>query len=262
MYQTLLLEISGNVATITLNRPEKRNAISTPMMAELQTALDEIEKSHARVGILTGAGKAFCAGMDLDMLAAIAKQSPAENQEDSRRIAKLFRRIGLCRRLRYRNALRFHARRAGSEIRLHGSEDRFPAGNRFRVPDEADRGKTLPRFIANGPHPGSARSEGIWPRLGGRALDGARARTCKPADRRKPQQPDSFQTSSGLFGGGKRGSRFGTRHPGECAHSLHAGFPGGTGFVSGEAQAGLAGRETVTGFQFSVFSFQFSVLSR
>src|SRR5260370_7597476 len=63
------------------------------MMAELQTALDEIERSHARVGILTGAGKAFCAGMDLDMLAAIAKQSPAENQEDSRRIAKLFRRI-------------------------------------------------------------------------------------------------------------------------------------------------------------------------
>jgi methylglutaconyl-CoA hydratase len=93
MYQTLLLGISGNLATITLNRPEKRNAISTQMMAELQAALDEIERSHARVGILTGAGKAFCAGMDLDMLAAIAKQSPAENQEDSRRIAKLFRRI-------------------------------------------------------------------------------------------------------------------------------------------------------------------------
>src|SRR2546429_6934332 len=93
MYQTLLLDISGSLATITLNRPEKRNAISTQMMAELQTALDEIERSHARVGILTGAGKAFCAGMDLDMLACIAKQSPAENQEDSRRIAKLFRRI-------------------------------------------------------------------------------------------------------------------------------------------------------------------------
>src|SRR6266566_2792163 len=93
MYSTLLLDISGNLATITLNRPEKRNAISTQMMAELQTALDEIERGHARVGILTGAGTAFCAGMDLDMLAAIAKQSPAENQEDSRRIAKLFRRI-------------------------------------------------------------------------------------------------------------------------------------------------------------------------
>src|SRR5438876_2276019 len=93
MYSTLLLDISGNLATITLNRPEKLNAISTQMMAELQTALDEVERSHARVGILTGAGKAFCAGMDLDMLACIAKQSPAENQEDSRRIAKLFRRI-------------------------------------------------------------------------------------------------------------------------------------------------------------------------
>src|SRR6267143_29205 len=88
MYQTLLLDISGNLATITLNRPEKRNAISTQMMAELQTALDEIERSHARVGILTGAGKAFCAGMDLDMLACIAKQSPAENQEDSRQIGE------------------------------------------------------------------------------------------------------------------------------------------------------------------------------
>src|SRR5207253_295883 len=53
MYSTLLLDISGSLATITLNRPEKRNAISTQMMAELQTALDEIERGHARVGILT-----------------------------------------------------------------------------------------------------------------------------------------------------------------------------------------------------------------
>jgi len=93
MYSTLLLDISDTIARITLNRPEKRNAISTQMIAELQSALDAIEKSHARVVILTGAGKAFCAGMDLEMLAAIAKQSPAENQEDSRRIAKMLRRI-------------------------------------------------------------------------------------------------------------------------------------------------------------------------
>lgn len=93
MHETLLLDVSGSLATITLNRPDKRNAISTQMMAELQTAFDEIEKSHARVCIVTGSGKAFCAGMDLDMLAAIAKQSPAENQDDSRRIAKMFRRI-------------------------------------------------------------------------------------------------------------------------------------------------------------------------
>jgi methylglutaconyl-CoA hydratase len=93
MYETLLLDISGQIATITLNRPEKRNAISEQMICDLQTALDEIEKSHARVGIITGAGKAFSAGMDLEMLAAIVKQSAAENQEDSRRIAKMFRRL-------------------------------------------------------------------------------------------------------------------------------------------------------------------------
>jgi len=93
MYSTLLLDISGNLATITLNRPDKRNAISAAMISELQSALDEIEKSHARVGILTGSGKAFCAGMDLEMLSAIAQQSPSENQEDSRRMAKMFRRI-------------------------------------------------------------------------------------------------------------------------------------------------------------------------
>src|SRR5262250_3696970 len=93
MYSTLLLEFNGEIATITLNRPEKRNAGTTTMVAEILTALDVIEKSHTRVVILTGAGTAFCAGMDLEMLAAIAKQSPAENQEDSRRIAKLLRRI-------------------------------------------------------------------------------------------------------------------------------------------------------------------------
>jgi methylglutaconyl-CoA hydratase len=93
MYSTLILETVGQIATITLNRPDKRNAISAPMLAEIQSALDEIEKSHTRVVVLTGAGKAFCSGMDLEMLAAMAKQSPAENQEDSRRMAKMLRRI-------------------------------------------------------------------------------------------------------------------------------------------------------------------------
>jgi methylglutaconyl-CoA hydratase len=94
MYSTLLVEHRDAVATITLNRPNKRNAITTTMMAELQTALDAIEKNHSvRVVILTGAGTCFCAGMDLEMLAAIAQQSPTENQEDSRRIAKMLRRL-------------------------------------------------------------------------------------------------------------------------------------------------------------------------
>jgi len=92
-YATLLLEHRDEVATITFNRPDKRNAINTQMLAEVQSALDEIEKKKTRVVIMTGAGPAFCAGMDLEMLSAIAEQSPQENQEDSRRMAKFFRRI-------------------------------------------------------------------------------------------------------------------------------------------------------------------------
>lgn len=93
MFPTLLLEFNEQIAKITLNRPEKRNAINAQMIADFQTALDAIEKSHARVVLVTGAGKAFCAGMDLEMLGAIVKQSPAENQDDARRIAKLLRRL-------------------------------------------------------------------------------------------------------------------------------------------------------------------------
>jgi methylglutaconyl-CoA hydratase len=92
-FETLLLETSGHLSTITLNRPEKRNAISTQMIAELQTALDAIEKTHTRVVILTANGKAFCAGIDLELLKCIARQTAAENQEDSKRIAKMFRKI-------------------------------------------------------------------------------------------------------------------------------------------------------------------------
>jgi methylglutaconyl-CoA hydratase len=93
MFSTLLLDYGEERATITLNRPDKRNAINPQMISELLTAFDEIEKKKIRVVIMTGAGSAFCAGMDLEMLSAIAQQSPQENQDDSRRIAKLFRRI-------------------------------------------------------------------------------------------------------------------------------------------------------------------------
>ena len=92
-YQTLQLEFSGEVATITLNRPEKRNAISAEMIADLFSAFSEVEASTARVLILTGAGKAFCSGMDLDALKALATQSPTEQREDADRLAQLCLRI-------------------------------------------------------------------------------------------------------------------------------------------------------------------------
>ena len=92
-YSTLNLEISGAVATVALNRPEKLNAISTGMIDDLLAALAEVEASTAHVLVLTGAGKAFCSGMDLDHLKAMATQSPVEHLQDSRHMSKLYRQV-------------------------------------------------------------------------------------------------------------------------------------------------------------------------
>lgn len=92
-YTTINIESDGTLALLTLNRPEKRNAISAAMIAELLSALDAIEAGTDRVAILTGAGKAFCAGMDLDALKSLASHSSEENLADARRTAKLFRRL-------------------------------------------------------------------------------------------------------------------------------------------------------------------------
>jgi methylglutaconyl-CoA hydratase len=92
-FRTLHLEFTGEIAMITLNRPEKRNAITAEMIAELFSAFSEVEASSARVLLLTGAGKAFCSGMDLEALKALAEQSPAEQREDADRLARLCLRI-------------------------------------------------------------------------------------------------------------------------------------------------------------------------
>ena len=63
------------------------------LVDELLAALDEIEQSPAQVVILTGAGKAFCAGMDLDELKALLGKTHDENVQDSARMARIFRRI-------------------------------------------------------------------------------------------------------------------------------------------------------------------------
>jgi methylglutaconyl-CoA hydratase len=92
-YITIQLTYDAGVATITLNRPDKRNAISLPLVDELMSALDELERSTAQALILTGAGKAFCAGMDLDELKSLAGKTPQENVADSTKMARIFRRL-------------------------------------------------------------------------------------------------------------------------------------------------------------------------
>jgi methylglutaconyl-CoA hydratase len=92
-YTTIEAESDGAIALVTLNRPEKRNAISAAMIAEVLAALDAVESGSECVAIITGAGKAFCAGMDLDALKSLATQSPEQNLADARRTAGLFRRL-------------------------------------------------------------------------------------------------------------------------------------------------------------------------
>src|SRR5271157_3645942 len=90
-YKTVQLAYDAGVATITLNRPDKRNAISFELIDDLLSALKEVETSDAIVLIMTGAGKAFSSGMDLDNLKALIGRTPEQNLEDSRRMVSLFR---------------------------------------------------------------------------------------------------------------------------------------------------------------------------
>ena len=92
-YSTVTLAYDGSVATVMLNRPEKRNAISYELIDDVLRALAEVESSSAQILIVTGAGKAFCSGMDLGNLRSITGRTPEENQSDSASMARLFRTI-------------------------------------------------------------------------------------------------------------------------------------------------------------------------
>lgn len=93
MNQTIQLAFEGGVATIMLNRPEKRNAISFELIDDLLRAFDEVAKSDAIALMLTGAGKAFCSGMDLENLKGLLGRTPEQNVQDSQTMARLFRTI-------------------------------------------------------------------------------------------------------------------------------------------------------------------------
>ena len=75
MYKTLLTSLENNVLTITINRPDKLNALNNNVFTELDNAIDEIEKNHEiRSVIITGAGqKAFVAGADISEFSELSK---------------------------------------------------------------------------------------------------------------------------------------------------------------------------------------------
>jgi len=83
----------NGVKTITLNRPDKRNALCPLLIEELTIALTEAETCDCGVVILTGAGPAFCAGLDMEHLATMNAHTPEENRLDSENMARVLRTL-------------------------------------------------------------------------------------------------------------------------------------------------------------------------
>ncbi len=92
--ERVLVAVQGGVLTITLNRPEKKNAIDTPMIAALLGAIERADlDGEVRVVALRGAGTDFCAGMDLNELLASADKTVEENRQAALRFGEIFIRI-------------------------------------------------------------------------------------------------------------------------------------------------------------------------
>src|SRR5664279_3183905 len=92
-YDTVHTRQSNGILTITLNRPEKRNALNTQLIRELTEALGEAVDGSCGVVILTGAGSAFCAGLDLEQLQSMAAKTAEEHRAESESIARLLRTL-------------------------------------------------------------------------------------------------------------------------------------------------------------------------
>lgn len=92
-YTTIVVTESAPIRTITLHRPERRNAMAPEMQTELISAMEDAVKSNCRVLVLAGAGEIFCSGLDLLALRAMKNQTPAEHRAGAERIATLFRTL-------------------------------------------------------------------------------------------------------------------------------------------------------------------------
>jgi methylglutaconyl-CoA hydratase len=96
-YTTILVEENdtelGRILTITLNRPQRRNALTSGMIHELTLALRSAEDSRCGIVVLRGAGEHFCSGLDLSELRAMIGRSMEQHRLDSMNIAELFRTL-------------------------------------------------------------------------------------------------------------------------------------------------------------------------
>lgn len=96
-YTTLTVSIADKVATVTLNRPEVRNAFNEKTIAELALVFDELGRNEfVRAIVLAAEGLAFCAGADLNWMKKMALYSDTENRADAMALADMLRTIYAC----------------------------------------------------------------------------------------------------------------------------------------------------------------------
>lgn len=92
--QVVVYAVDGAVARVTLNRPEKRNALNDAVIAGIKEGLKKAGRDeNVKAVVISGAGKDFCSGADLSALQKIAGASVAENSEDARSLLELFLQI-------------------------------------------------------------------------------------------------------------------------------------------------------------------------
>ena len=93
-YQFITLEVADRIATLTINRPDKLNALNSAVLGELSHAIDEIRvREDIGAAIITGAGRAFVAGADIKELSG---QTPVVAKARARGGQDIFRRIETC----------------------------------------------------------------------------------------------------------------------------------------------------------------------
>ena len=93
-YKTITFTKNDSVGYLTFNRPEIHNAFNATLLNEMSDLFDQLEKDNSlRVVVITGAGKSFCAGADLNWMRSVINQSFEENLTESNNLADLFYKI-------------------------------------------------------------------------------------------------------------------------------------------------------------------------
>ena len=131
----LIYEVEESIAYLTLNRPEKRNALNDELIAALKEGLRRADRDESlRAVVIRGAGKDFCSGADLAALQKISESSFEENLEDARNLMELFL---LIRKLRVPVVAAVHGRALAGGCGLATACDIVLAGEtaRFGYPE-------------------------------------------------------------------------------------------------------------------------------